>query len=175
MSSLLRFVMSALCLAFSLFITVSPAIAQRSRSSVIKTFYGTTSSGVPIEQYTLTNTNGMEVTVITYGALLTSIENPSHKMPNIVLGFNNLNDYETKKQSALRGSHRPLRQPHRQRSLHSQRHHLLSRRQQRPQHPARRLQGAFDTKVWTATKVINDSSEVGVELNYLSPGRRWLD
>jgi aldose 1-epimerase len=180
MRSLLRFVMPVISLSSSLFLTTSPATAQHSTSSVVKTFYGTTSSGVPIEQYTLTNANGMEVTIITYGAIITSIENPSHKMPNIILGFNNLSDYETKNSphfGALIGRYAnriangvfSLKAPNGVTTTYC----LDANNGPNTLHGGFK---GFDTKVWTPTKLINDSSEVGVELNYLSPaGDGWTD
>ena len=175
MRFLLRLTVSAICFAPSLFLATSPAQAEGSGSSVVKSYYGTTASGVPIEQYTLTNANGMEVTIITYGGILTSIKNPEHKMPNIVLGFNNLSDYETKNSPHF-GS-------------------LIGRYANRIANGVFTLDGVtycldanngpntlhggfkgFDTKVWTVTKVIQESSEVGVEINYLSPaGDGWTD
>jgi aldose 1-epimerase len=57
--------------------------------------YGTTPDGQPVEQYTLTNANGIEVGIITYGGIITSILAPdrSGERRNIVLGFNTLDDY----------------------------------------------------------------------------------
>jgi aldose 1-epimerase len=146
-------------------------------ANVEKSLYGTTASNVPIDQYTLTNANGLKVTIITYGAIITSVENPSTQMPNIVLGFNNLNDYETKNSP---GPHFGA---------------LIGRYANRIANGVFTLDGVtycldanngpntlhggfkgFDTKVWTATKVINSSAGVGVQLNYLSPaGDGWSD
>jgi aldose 1-epimerase len=139
-------------------------------ATVEKSLYGTTASNIPIDQYTLRNANGLEVTIITYGAIITSIENPARQMPNIVLGFNNLNDYETKNSP---GPHFGA---------------LIGRYANRIANGVFTLDGVtycldanngpntlhggfkgFDTKVWTATKVINSSAGVGVQLNYLSP------
>jgi aldose 1-epimerase len=60
--------------------------------------YGTTSDGKAVDEYTLTNASGMEVKIITYGGIITSIKVPDrkHKMANVALGFSNLQDYETK-------------------------------------------------------------------------------
>src|SRR5512136_1154171 len=59
--------------------------------------YGTT-DGKAVDEYTLTNANGMEVKIITYGGIITSVKVPDRhgKMANVVLGFDNLNDYVTK-------------------------------------------------------------------------------
>ncbi len=60
--------------------------------------YGTTAHGVVVDEYTLTNANGMEVKVITYGGIITSIKVPDRwgNLANVVLGFDNLSDYETR-------------------------------------------------------------------------------
>jgi|GEM_PF-4119307 len=55
-------------------------------NSIEKSIYGTTADGKPVEQYTLTNANGMEVKVITFGGIITSLSVPDRtgKMNNIV-------------------------------------------------------------------------------------------
>jgi aldose 1-epimerase len=66
--------------------------------TITEAFYGTTAGGQDVDEYTLTNANGMEVKIITFGGIITSIKVPDrkHNMANVALGFNNLNDYETK-------------------------------------------------------------------------------
>src|ERR1044072_5733682 len=51
--------------------------------------------GQPIEVFTLTNKNGIEVDAITYGGIITSIKTPdrSGKIADIVLGFNSIDGY----------------------------------------------------------------------------------
>lgn len=58
--------------------------------------YGKTQSGKQITEYTLTNTAGMRVKLIDYGAIVTSVETPDRdgKLKNITLGFDNLASYE---------------------------------------------------------------------------------
>ena len=58
--------------------------------------YGMTKDGQTIEAYTLRNTSGMEVNLITFGGILTSIRVPDRqgRFANVALGFNNLADYE---------------------------------------------------------------------------------
>jgi aldose 1-epimerase len=60
--------------------------------------YGVTAAGIPIDEYTLTNANGIEVKIITYGGIITSIKVPDREkhLVNVALGFDNLRDYETK-------------------------------------------------------------------------------
>ena len=64
----------------------------------MKQFYGKTSDGQDVDEYTLTNAQGMEVKVITYGGILTSIRVPDRNgnLANVVLSFDNMADYETK-------------------------------------------------------------------------------
>jgi hypothetical protein len=70
----------------------------KSGGTLTSQLYGTTSDGVDVYEYTLTNTKRMEVKIITYGGIITSVRVPDHKhkIANVTLGFNNLNDYETK-------------------------------------------------------------------------------
>lgn len=52
-------------------------------------------NGKAVEIYTLTNSRGMEVTVLTYGGILQSIKVPDRrgKLDNVTLGYDNLDDY----------------------------------------------------------------------------------
>jgi aldose 1-epimerase len=63
-----------------------------------KQLYGTTAGGKTVEEYTLTNAHGVEVRIITYGGIITSIRVPDRdgEVVNVVLGFTNLADYETR-------------------------------------------------------------------------------
>jgi aldose 1-epimerase len=65
---------------------------------VTKQPYGTTATGSDVTEYTLTNANGLEVKIITYGGIITSIRLPdrAQQMANVVLGFGSLEEYETK-------------------------------------------------------------------------------
>ena len=60
--------------------------------------YGTTAEGISVEEYKLSNSDGMEATIISYGGIITSIKVPNRDgvLANVVLGFDNLHDYETK-------------------------------------------------------------------------------
>lgn len=63
-----------------------------------KTGFGTTKEGEAVALYTLTNDNGMEVKIITYGGIIVSIKAPDKngQLSDVVLGFDNLKDYEEK-------------------------------------------------------------------------------
>jgi aldose 1-epimerase len=54
--------------------------------------------GEQVERYTLTNANGMEVAVLTYGGIIQSITVPDRDgtMANVALGFDNVDDYVDK-------------------------------------------------------------------------------
>ena len=51
--------------------------------------------GQPVERYTLTNANGIEVVILTYGGIIQSIRVPDRDgaMANVVLGFDTLDEY----------------------------------------------------------------------------------
>ncbi len=51
--------------------------------------------GKAVDIYTLTNSNGMEVKILTYGGIIQSVEVPDRRrhFENVTLGFDNLTDY----------------------------------------------------------------------------------
>ena len=57
--------------------------------------FGNMPDSTIVEQYKLTNKNGVEVDIITYGGRITSLKVPNKKgnIENVVLGFDNLEDY----------------------------------------------------------------------------------
>jgi len=57
--------------------------------------FGTAPDGKPVERYTLTNANGIELKAMSYGGGITSLRVPdrSGKMDDIVLGFDRLDGY----------------------------------------------------------------------------------
>src|SRR5262245_62077110 len=66
--------------------------------SVSKRVYGTASNGQAVDEYTLINAQGIEVKIITYGGIITSVRVPDRNgsVADVVLGFSQLADYETK-------------------------------------------------------------------------------
>lgn len=64
--------------------------------SITKSDFGTTAAGEKVAKYALENKNGIQVTIITYGGRIISLRTPdkSGNMENVVLGFNNLAQYE---------------------------------------------------------------------------------
>jgi aldose 1-epimerase len=71
--------------------TQPPAKAQ---AAVVKEVYGDL-NGQGVERYTLSNENGLKLSVITYGAIITELHAPDRtgKLADIVLGFDKLDDY----------------------------------------------------------------------------------
>ena len=65
--------------------------------NINKEFFGKTNDGFIVDQYTLKNSNGMEVSIISYGGIITSwkAKDRNGDYKDIVLGFTNLSDYET--------------------------------------------------------------------------------
>jgi len=81
--------------------TAGPQFYKKSQAGTIASeYYGTTVDGQDVFEYTLTNAkkDPMEVKIITYGGIITSIKVPDRhrNLDNVALGFDNLLDYETK-------------------------------------------------------------------------------
>ena len=64
-------------------------------ASVIQAKFGTTPAGETVDVYTLTNPDGMEVRIMTFGGIITSLRVPDvdGKLGDVVLGFDRLEDY----------------------------------------------------------------------------------
>jgi len=69
--------------------------SQRAELSVQKQDFGATADGEAVELYTLTNSNGLKAKIMTYGAILVSLEVPARngKLADIVLGYETLSGY----------------------------------------------------------------------------------
>ena len=65
--------------------------------TIEKKAFGRTLDGVDIDQYILKNRNGMEISAINYGGIITSwkAKDREGNYKDIVLGFNKLSEYET--------------------------------------------------------------------------------
>ena len=68
---------------------------KRPAPSVQRDSFGTMPDGTAIEQYTLTNANGIEMKVITYGGIITSLKLPDREgnFADVVLGYDKLDGY----------------------------------------------------------------------------------
>ncbi|HUR08975.1 MAG TPA: aldose epimerase family protein [Nonomuraea sp.] len=85
---------AVVALALSL-VAVPPALAAGGGPSITKKHFGTLSNGKKIDIYTLRNSNGMRVKILTYGGILQSIEVPDSRgrLADVALGFDDLSDY----------------------------------------------------------------------------------
>jgi aldose 1-epimerase len=68
---------------------------QKVKASVEKKEFGKTADGTPVDQYVLTNANGVKAKVITYGCIVTELDVPDRdgKLDDVVLGFDDLKSY----------------------------------------------------------------------------------
>ena len=68
---------------------------SNNKVSLTKSFYGTTKDNINIDLYSFKNSNGMEVEIINYGGIITSLKVPDKKgeIKDVVLGYNKLEDY----------------------------------------------------------------------------------
>lgn len=129
--------------------------------------YGTTQDGQTVEEFTLKNSNGVEIAVITYGGIITSILVPDRqgKLANIALGFDSLEKYETKNPffGAITGRYANR--------IANGRFRIADKMYQVPiNNGPNALHGGvkgFDKRVWSAQEVQVDG-QVGVALNYMS-------
>ena len=94
-------VMRSKVLVWFLVIALVPAIItvvakETTRANIQKEWFGVTSDGTIVEQYTLTNKNGIVAKFITYGATLRELYLPDRKgnMADVVLGLDTVADYE---------------------------------------------------------------------------------
>lgn len=175
MKSKIKMFNLAVVIAMLLALTIPGMTLANGEGTIVSAPYGVTATGIPVVQYTLTNTNGMEVKIITYGGIITSVKTPDRlgKMTNVALGFNNLADYETKNSTyfgAIIGRY-GNRIAKGMFTMDGVTYCLDAN------NGVNSLHGGgmgFDKQVWKVTKEINDASGVGIELHYLSPaGDGW--
>lgn len=77
------------------FIAVSLSLTTQAATLSTKP-YGKTEKGLDVTEYTMTNKNGVSVSFINYGGIITNITTPDQQgnKTNIVLGFDNIKGYE---------------------------------------------------------------------------------
>ena len=129
--------------------------------------FGETMDGTGVDQFILSNNNGMEVRIITYGGIITSWTAPDKNgnYKDIVLGYNTLAEYvaETPYFGALIGRY-GNRIAKGKFSLDNQEYTLAVNNGVNHLHGG--LKG-FDKVVWDAKTIVSDST-VSLELSYLS-------
>jgi aldose 1-epimerase len=138
------------------------------RPTITKASFGSLSDGTPVDIYTLTNSRGMEVKILSYGGILQSIRVPDRRgrLANVTLGFDNIADYETKSPyfGCITGRYANR--------IALGRFQLNGQTYQLPiNNPPNSLHGGtvgFDKHVWAATPV-RDRHSVGLVLRFTSP------
>jgi aldose 1-epimerase len=135
---------------------------MRTRSS-----FGQLPDGRSVDQFTLTNAHGIEVRLITYGGIITSIRTPdrSGQLDDVVLGFDSLAGYlkDSPYFGAIVGRY-ANRIANGQFSLDGTTYHLTKNNGPNSLHGGVR---GFDKVVWTGEPFQTDSG-VGVTLRYTS-------
>jgi aldose 1-epimerase len=135
---------------------------------ITKSFFGTTPDGQRVDRYTLSNSRGMRIRILTFGGILQTIEVPDRRgrLANVALGFDNLTDYVERNPYFGCITGRYANRIARGRfTLDGVTHQLNVNNG--PNH----LHGGnvgFDKKVWAATE-IRQGGAVGLELTYTSP------
>jgi aldose 1-epimerase len=132
-----------------------------------RTPFGQLPDGRAVEQFTLTNAHGIEVRVITYGGIITSIRAPdrSGHLDDIVLGFDSLAGYlrDSPYFGAIVGRY-ANRIANGQFSLDGTTYHFTKNNGPNTLHGGVR---GFDKVLWTGEPFQTDSG-VGVTLRYTS-------
>lgn len=132
-----------------------------------KEFFGRTAGGQLVELYTLTNRNGVEARISTYGGVLVSLKVPDRtgKLDDVVLGFDQLEGYlnDTKYIGALIGRY-ANRIAKGRFMLNGVEHRLATNNNENHLHGG--VKG-FDKVVWKA-RPVKVPNGAGVELSYLS-------
>ncbi len=79
----------------AIFCTVLTGVGQAGKTAVKREPFGKMPDGKPVERFTLTNANGVELKAISYGGIITSLRVPDRtgKLDDIVLGFDTLDGY----------------------------------------------------------------------------------
>lgn len=130
--------------------------------------FGKTKDGQEVTLYTLRNAKGMEVKIINYGAIITSIKAPDKngQFADVALGFDKLSDYESRNPffGAIAGRY-ANRIGHASFTLDGQTYHLAANDGPNTLHGGKI---GFDKHVWAA-KPISGSNGPSLELTRTSP------
>ena len=126
--------------------------------------FGKTQDGQQITKYLLTNNNGLSVSVIDYGAIITAVNVPDRdgQFANVTLGFENLQDYERNAPyfGAVCG-----RYANRKFTIDGTEYQLATNNNPNHLHGGNK---GFNKAIWRAESFTKENA-VGVELIYVSP------
>ncbi len=144
------------------------ALAAGGPASVEKSTIGQTPDGTEVDQYTLTNASGLEVKVLTYGAMLTTVRVPDRKgnFESVTLYLDPAKDYLSRRTvlgsvigryaNRIAGARFTLDGSEYKLSANAGRNHIHGG------------SNGFHTLVWKAAP-IRDAEGVGVRLTHTSP------
>lgn len=149
-------------------VPISFTSPKMTTTTIEKHLYGTTAAAAGVDEYTLTNASGMEVKIITYGGIITSIRTPDRNgnLANVTLGFDTLADYEFRHSyfGAIIGRY-GNRIGGAAFNLDGVEYKLAANDGPNSLHGGVR---GFDKAIWTAKEVKGDG-QVGLELASVSP------
>ena len=135
--------------------------------SIEKKAFGKTKEGINVDQYILKNRNGMEISTINYGGIITSWKTKDRdgNYQDIVLGFDNLSEYESESPyfGAIIGRY-GNRIAKGKFTLNDENYNLAVNNDENHLHGG--IKG-FDKVVWDTREVVDDST-ASLVLSYLS-------
>lgn len=155
----------SILVAFTLFTACNHQASRE--SGISQHLFGILSTGDTVVRYTLTNANGMQVSILNYGGIIQSLEVPdrSGHLGDVVLGFDSLDQYVTQSPyfGALVGRF-GNRIAHGTFTLNDSTYHLYLNDGPNTLHGGK---VGFDKKIWDVSPFTTDSTE-GLKLHYLS-------
>ena len=147
--------------------TPASALLIAMAATVTQAPFGKTPDGTAVDIYTLTNVHGVEARIITYGAIVVSLKTPDRngRLEDVVLGFNNLDDYLTRSRffGAVAGRY-ANRIGNARFTLDGKTHELAANNGKNHLHGGRR---GFDKVVWKGAS-FERGDDLGVTLRYVS-------
>jgi aldose 1-epimerase len=150
-------------------VSATDAAGSKGHLDVTRERFGTMPDGTVVHRYTLTNSRGMEVKLITYGGAIQSLRVPDRKgrKANVTLGFDSLEGYLNPGNpyfGCITGRY-ANRIALGQFTLDGVDYQLATN------NPPNHLHGGdvgFDKRVWDA-EVVKGKGTVGVRFHYVSP------
>ncbi|MCC4211134.1 aldose epimerase family protein [Leeuwenhoekiella parthenopeia] len=143
-------------------------VEEMPEASITKSDFGMFQDSIPVAKYALVNANGMQVDIITYGGIITSLKAPSKDstFQDVVLGFDSLDKYVEGSPyfGAIIGRY-GNRIAKGTFELEGQTYQLPVNDGENSLHGGT---AGFDKVVWNAEEV-KDGDNVGLKLTYLSP------
>ena len=149
-------------------LSITAVCASTAKQSITKEPFGKTDEGIAVDLYTLTNAQGAQAKIITYGGIVVSLKVPDRngKLDDVVLGYDNLAGYLKNNGpylGALIGRY-ANRIAKGRFSLNGNEYHLAQNNGENHLHGGVR---GFDKVVWTG-RPLTVRNGAALELTYLS-------